>query len=687
MINDFKNIGKIALKKSGYFDNAVNEIGKRKILLDFLSIKPYSQNKEETDRALVLNFDLKKKEFSFKLGKELSEENRKFLFAFSLSDAGSNTAKQFLATNKIDTLTGKVYFDSQKNLSKYRKSTKIKPWFNENVFKEYDDLLKDIINRFFTDKDSALNPNFLTENQKKRFKEIEESLTNKDKKPPNEKVYRCLINNYLYGKSIDQKGLDNDKDFPSICYVTFNDQHILEHENNKYREAYINLIYFVFFYKEFIEDKQTRTMCHVCNEVKEEVTGTVKIPLKFYGTTNKLNFSNIDNKNSFKSFSICSECLASTIAGIKYIQKNMYDYLFETQVYMIPKGYNGKINLQEDYKRISRIIKRESGSKQKDLDKLSKIIKSSEKKNLFFDFMFFHSENAQFDILKLISNVDYYGLLGRLLALENIGLENELDVIGYHLNWTSIYFMLFPSKYCYDIPEDRKGKDNFYKTFRRELLDLFEKFVNKKSISYFELINRFTNIYSKRFYHKPKNSDKKTVDEISPLKMVLLLSFFNKYKQLRGTEKMEGQAITIIQNEAYNKFFETHSAIYENNYYRQGLFLLGTIINGIVSEQQKKHKAKNNEDSDKSKNKKLTATFFNKLNYNGIPARQLKQLILDVREYSMIYNVFEENGIWGNITDRLQGIESSTLTSEEVVFYILTGISFAKYISIIKTKK
>lgn len=46
-----------------------------------------------------------------------------------------------------------------------------------------------------------------------------------------------------------------------------------------------------------------------------------------------------------------------------------------------------------------------------------------------------------------------------------------------------------------------------------------------------------------------------------------------------------GKIYTKIHDARIVDFFETHKAIYENQYHRQGLFLLGTLINTIVSKQ------------------------------------------------------------------------------------------------------
>ena len=147
-----------------------------------------------------------------------------------------------------------------------------------------------------------------------------------------------------------------------------------------------------------------------------------------------------------------------------------------------------------------------------------------------------------------------------------------------------------------------------------------------------------------------------------------------------------GDTVTEIQNKDYRKFFEAHRTIYENNFHRQGLFLIGTVINSIVSAQRKKSSDKTQESEEQGQRRKLSSTFMRKLNLSGIPARRVNRLVGEVQNFFQIYNknIYEEPGIWGNIMDRLQGIEESSMYPEEIVFYILTGISYANYIGMKK---
>ena len=54
---------------------------------------------------------------------------------------------------------------------------------------------------------------------------------------------------------------------------------------------------------------------------------------------------------------------------------------------------------------------------------------------------------------------------------------------------------------------------------------------------------------------------------------------------------------------------------------------------------------------------------------------------IDVTEILNIYDKYGNNQLLhSQMMDRLQGIENSSLNKDEVVFYILSGISFGRYL-------
>ena len=72
------------------------------------------------------------------------------------------------------------------------------------------------------------------------------------------------------------------------------------------------------------------------------------------------------------------------------------------------------------------------------------------------------------------------------------------------------------------------------------------------------------------------------------------------------------------------------------------------------------------------------------MNLTGMNVRRVPNFINQVREFAEIYKkkVYIEQELWGNIADRLQNVENSGLKNDEVIFYILTGLSYQDYLGI-----
>ena len=110
--------------------------------------------------------------------------------------------------------------------------------------------------------------------------------------------------------------------------------------------------------------------------------------------------------------------------------------------------------------------------------------------------------------------------------------------------------------------------------------------------------------------------------------------------------------------------FEVHQDIYNDNYHLQGLVILGVLVNSIMIEQQEK-----------------SSNFFSKISLDGIRPKRVTKLIAEVTKYLEIYKIYKPNSIlYSYMMDRIQGIEDSLLTKDEVLFYVLTGISLGRYL-------
>jgi len=448
----------------------------------------------------------------------------------------------------------------------------------------------------------------------------------------------------------------------------------LEYKNLK--SSYINLVYYDLFERFFIENAQKEKICHICARNKE-VIGEIPLPMKFYGITNYLYFENLKNQVAYRSFSICRECLTEVLTGMRYTSNELRDWILGITCYLVPSMETEEENFENRYKGIFKLLNKKEGY-QKDIEEIDKLVKKSAWKNFYFNLLFFDSlpGSQVFNILKLISNIEYQKLVSKMALFHEINKTYELSLLkNSSISLNDVGFHLFPSASSH-------GKKPDPALYRKDILDLLEAFLQGYPMNYHMLIKRFMHIYRLKFHRN-------NTDALATFKMVLLLSIFNKIKPLKGVKAMEdktGNTVTEIQNEDYRKFIEEHQVIYEKNFHRQGLFLLGTVINSIINAQKKKFFDKGQEVEALRQRRKLSSTFMRKLNFSGIPARRVNRLVGEVQNFYQIYNkdIYEEPGIWGNIMDRLQGIEESFLNPEEIVFYILTGISYASYIGMKK---
>jgi CRISPR-associated protein Csh1 len=618
------------------------------------SIVPVPKQKEKAEFAIAIHFDTQKKRFRFEEDKEIRRDNRSYFLAFPVG--APRDKKKLLITNTIEPLYSNIFIDS----IEYLKTKRNKKTITTQIQATYDDFMREMHDTFYihSGKKSILNRDLMASDQKEACDIIEQELFEKQKQSdpiPVEKIFKKFIEkNFSYDIQ--------------IALIKIDGKQILEIE--QFREDYIQLVYYDLFDRFFIEDGTQDVLCHLC-QTKTECTGKIPFPMKFFGTTNDLFFNDLSEKKQINSFAICRRCLQEVLTGMKYVANDLSDYLLGIPCYLIPALDTAEKKFEKKYKKIFKLLKTENKGYHNEIKEINDLISKSEKQSFAFSFLFYDSPpgKQEFTILKLISHLEY-----RLLKeyLSYFDCYNE----QYNLNQfenKSVYLITM-RRLLFPVPK----KDDM-KKYRKDLLDLFADFVYGKSVSYNMCIRRFMHVFNQNFHAN------KAVNRLAAFQMIIILSVLHKINPLTGVKKMSetnGKIYTKIHDARIVDFFETHKAIYENQYHRQGLFLLGTLINTIVSKQIIK---RDKEHVDKT-SKNLSSTFMKKLNYQGISPRRVHRLVAEVKNYAQIYDIFEPEGIWGSIMDRLQGIEMSRLNNDEIVFYILTGISFSNYLAMAHSK-
>ncbi|MFW6129576.1 MAG: TM1802 family CRISPR-associated protein [Atribacterota bacterium] len=650
MINDFKKIGDYLLYEK--------ESSKNKIKLQYRFLKNISKiprhNKEiDFDKAICLNFNLENKTFNFCLSDySLHIDNRNKFFAHSKKGSG---AKIFLNTNSIIPLIESTIPDTLKHCKKLNQDANTKEWYEENIDSEYIILFQKIIDNFFINNEKfVLDPNRITTNQKTKLKKFIPLATDNEGVLNYSDLYKYFINKEYYGSETKST-----QKYPNIAQILINNQSILDYDNGKYRESYINLLYHYFIKNHFMKNGIHDKICHICEEKKTVLKSGSPLPMNFYGTTNELYFHNLDNKKSYQSFAICETCTTSAFAGMQYISNFFSDYFIRNSVYflLIPKIQNEQFfpNL---YRSILKILKTNKGAYKNEIAEFREIIQRSNQKKISLDLMFYYEKNNEFNILKYIHNIESDSLLEKLKLFTNTADNYGLDILPWqnNFNLNTIIFSLFA-----------KNQDKNIVYENKKIISFIATFFNSERYNYKYLLTNFNICMKSRIIN-----DLYKWNSLIPLKINLFINIIFKLNMIKGVTTMEHENhVSEVLNEDYRDFFDTHQDIYGNSSIKQGLFLLGTVIANILNVQGKKNKK---------------STFLKKMNFAGMSVRRLQGFINQVKEYTVIYkkDIYTEQGIWGNIIDRLQGVEESGLSQDEVVFYILSGISFSEYLGVKK---
>jgi CRISPR-associated protein Csh1 len=670
MIEHFKSIGRSVLESNGYAQ-AEDPCERRRAFLSPLTLIPYSP-KDRVMSAICIDFDLEKKTVKFFEDKELIIENREYFFALKVG--ASNDKKKFLCTNQCKSLLNNTFIEIPAYLKDKRQEEISSQWFAENVSTKYDQLIKDIKNIFFDEKViktknstktiTVINPERLEEEDRIRIARISQ----KEAKP--EKIYEKLF--------LEKFSLGKNENLPSIYLIKINGKHIMEHPDPDIRSAYLAVAYYDLYLRFEMEGIHPDKFCHSCGQTGD-VAGKLPLPMKFYGITNRLYFENTNNKNAYKSFGLCRECMGHILVGMKYTESQLKQRLFDMSCYLVPCHAQNGIPFEAQLKKIIGILEKKGGYYRDDIQAIGDLLKKSQKRRTRFRFnlLFFHSVQSEFNILRYIADIELRELMEKMESFDHWTNFYQLHLIGKRdnsFNLRNIRDALFPPHQ----PSPNNKKD--FSIYGKSLLNFLDNFLSNRPLSYRDMIGRFTSIYRRQFLRSGN------ADRYSPLKMVCFFTILlerNLLKEETGMNRI--QPNTEILKQEYKDFFTTHAGVYEANMHRQGLFLLGAVISRIVNEQKRKHWQQGKLDDEQRKkedNRPDTSTFLKKINFDGIMPRRVHKLVGEVRKYAVIYPIFQEPELWGNITDRLQGIDISPIKPDEVVFYILTGISFESYLGI-----
>nr|HPI43377.1 TM1802 family CRISPR-associated protein [Candidatus Cloacimonas acidaminovorans] len=265
----------------------------------------------------------------------------------------------------------------------------------------------------------------------------------------------------------------------------------------------------------------------------------------------------------------------------------------------------------------------------------------------------------------MIKNINLRELINKTEHLNQMVLDYKLgSLYGYQdaLSFEGLRYLILPSK------ESHPGLDQYdYTVLNKNIISTLEIYLYNHSFQYNKLIRQFIDIFNRK--NNNLETENKYFLNITPFFMTLYLDHLLKFNQLEGVHIMEKRnLIAALQDEKITAYFNTHSQIYENNFYAQGLFILGMYIAAIESEQRKKN---------------IKSTLINRLNLRGIPVQKVKSLMAMVDEMGKVWDIFYDSVTENYYRECMQGIEKSSLSPEEIIFHILCGRAYSNYLGAI----
>lgn len=652
MIRDFYEIGKIE-------SNGLNKKEKIEKVLFEKMINPekdkYSKD-EKTYREIIMNFDTVNDTIEIKLGEELTDDKKEWFFAFESPGA---SARLFYATNNL------YYFNTiMPDLLTYCGSNK-----NDIEFDNYD---------LFYNEISKLNEMFYVENKNlkkgKRILNVEKFVERQKNEITNYLAELNGANNYdkklrsAIEKYVEKDIIQNMKIFDvSIFTLTINNKRINELE---YFEEYKDLVFYNKFYKDMISQNYSQKVCGCCGKVKD-VTAKVSFPIHFkvYMITGKNFFyGRSDNKSArYKTFSLCEDCNINIYLGMLSVINNFnYDFLgdFNMKYLMIPKNIYENSDFDKIINRISRMFSKSVTSIEEQREFLKQLKYYANRRNILFD-MYFYELNSKKTGVRIEENIADVSYKFLVQICDEMNKLNEI-----HTTLKSKFDSNVDFNFAYNQIFKRK-ENTKYVLIKKEILEFFSSVLKGRCVSYRYLLRLYLLNY------KGKYHDKRFKNNIvySPFDMQLFITWLSKICGLRGgfMNKNDGVGFYEIEYPKIKEYFNVHNETFRNKH-RQGLFFLGVLINEILKEQ--------NDNS---------STFMDKIKFEGLKTRDVRKLVIEVTKYLEMYrpyingnrvSLFKLNRkIYGYVTDLLVDIDQSTLTKDENLFYILSGVSFAKNVN------
>lgn len=440
---------------------------------------------------------------------------------------------------------------------------------------------------------------------------------------------------------------------------------------------------------EGFEEEVISGYCSICGEKKERVSPTAFKRLEFFKPyiTDKIGFaSELDKKGFSRNFLICEECFNSLLMAERYMLSDLGFKVGNLNFLLLPslllthdlEGWEvdfsnivGKLKKKTqnivDFTGQVRSIADEKIFEEELRNVLYEMQEEGIENRALLTFLFYQKTQSEFRVLSLIEDVApswLFGLFKKSNQLSHLGAKLlGGDCRDWWLDLTRLYYLL----------PLREGD----KTEHKKLLYLYHGLLKREPIDYDFLVTQFVTLArlyltdslagtnQERRRIAQENRDWILIQKI--LRAGFLIKLLKEEKLLKGVKNLpEVSEMLDVKPEIKDyllemKYTEPQAA----------LFLMGYLISEVGKGQYSSgHKSK---------------PILDKINYQGMSwqkVQQLSNLIFEkLRQYDKLRFNEQVYSEMKKLMDKYRGEKDWPLTSEENVFYILSGYAFGSRMS------
>lgn len=634
LIENIIQLGGIILGSTGFLDAMISKV------------EPLTK-KGEQKYVCKFMFDTSRQEITFDLNEEISNDTaKKYLFVGTI---GGPNAPQWCTTVKTPD-----YFLTET----------IPTLLKQDIPIEYKAKIQKVLNTMFTNVEG-------TDGKYKYFLNIEKAglnekieivfskLRENDKKTNKQvqKEARSKVGNIFYNHIKEKYGCK--KDLVGLCVL------FIDGECISSTDFYIDLLKKGLKsgnesmnnpYKKKSTDKISKGNCGICGSDENVDYELKKSKIKYY-ITDKINFaSDIDQKNFYRNFNLCSKCYQKLQTGEVYVKDYLKTRLSQFDIYLLPhfifKTHMDKQQLDNCSENLKSAVGRISSFDEiiAFRDKLYNINVLDDP--YLIDFVFFEASNQATKIKKVIKDLEPSVFDDIQMNLASVNDDYRMYYGKYGFDMRSFFYLL-PSI---------KGSDGKYSAKFKQLLEWYVAIFTGRSIDVKSIIENSINRARQMIV---KNEEFDMMDTI--IKANMAINFLELSGCIKKYSRRGGCEIVIELKSELRDFIE--KAGYDDE--KTGLFLLGTLIAEIAYAQYKRNEKK---------------PILNKLNYWGMDRTKVISLTNEVfnkLKQEKILNFNEQ--LYGECI-KLIGKSHLNLPKKEMLFYILTGYSITTTCNIKEAK-